>query len=836
MAQWIDRFATVGKPCGIRTWLFALALSALLPLLLFAGIAAQRVASVERQATLADLEHRTEAAADAVERLQGSVQELAVTLANSPSALTGDLQTFYAFAKRAMEAGNVARAIAWADPDGMMLINTRRPFGEALPAAGDLEGVRAALLRKTPYVGNLFKGAVSAVHVFTVWVPVIREGQVSALVGVTVEPRDLDAVLREERLPEGWIGAVIDRDGKIAARNKDPETFVGRTATPELRASIARGQSGVFPSVTADGTPVSTSFRKLPNSGWAVAVGVPARLIEAPARDSFRFMLGLGLASLLAAGALAFLVGRQMSQQVAGIARAAQAVGSGQMPTIDQPSVREFGAVSQALLAARELIDTREAALRDSEARFRGIIEGSIQGIVMQRDGRILYANPAMARIFGYPDSNTMHGLSSTDAFVAEEERPALRARTAAAHSGAQLEPHPGWRGFRRDGTEIWLTTMAHRIIWQGQPAVASFYLDITDRKRTELQLLEAKRLTAIACEAGRMGTWHVDYGTNRVDLSDEMLALLGIERHQWGGTQEAFEALVHPDDVASRHRNRALAMATGPVFAHDFRVRQPNGEIHWLHSRGSIIRDPRGKAIQSVGVMFDITERKRAEEHQAMLIRELDHRVKNVLALVETIIPRSREGVTTLDEYMGALMGRLEALSEAHSAMSQGGWRGGDLAKLVGQELRPYATGTNTTVDGPHVVLTPEATQALVLVLVPHELSTNAAKYGALTPSTPDGRVSVRWQRLADAKPGPLLVIDWQESGGPRVTMPDRKGYGSSVIRELVPYELVGSTVAVDFAPDGLRCRIAIPVAEAESRSQPAGLPAMPAEDRADA
>ena len=170
----LDLLARVRTPLSIRVWLLALTLSGVLPVLLFAGIATQRGAAAERKIMLADLEHRTESAADAVARHLQSQRELAVTLANSASALAGDLPAFHAYAKRAMAAGKVGRAVVLAEPRGQMLVNTRRPFGEVLPRAGDMQGVTETLVHKTPHIGNLFKGAVSAIHVVTAWALVVR--------------------------------------------------------------------------------------------------------------------------------------------------------------------------------------------------------------------------------------------------------------------------------------------------------------------------------------------------------------------------------------------------------------------------------------------------------------------------------------------------------------------------------------------------------------------------------------------------------------------------------------------------------------------------------------
>jgi NO-binding membrane sensor protein with MHYT domain/two-component sensor histidine kinase len=199
----------------------------------------------------------------------------------------------------------------------------------------------------------------------------------------------------------------------------------------------------------------------------------------------------------------------------------------------------------------------------------------------------------------------------------------------------------------------------------------------------------------------------------------------------------------------------------------------------------------------------------KKAEEYQNLLIAELDHRVKNVLARVVAVVRSVREGSYSTTELIEKLEGRIHSMADAHALLSRGGWQGVGLVDVVRQELAPYAEAANTSVDGPDVVMTAEATQVLAMVL--HELVTNAAKYGAL--STSSGNVSVRWDRHLNGNPEPELLIEWQENGGPPAAIPAREGYGTSVIRNLIPYEL-GGTVDLTYATNGVRCKIEIPTA----------------------
>jgi two-component sensor histidine kinase len=191
--------------------------------------------------------------------------------------------------------------------------------------------------------------------------------------------------------------------------------------------------------------------------------------------------------------------------------------------------------------------------------------------------------------------------------------------------------------------------------------------------------------------------------------------------------------------------------------------------------------------------------------QREAVRVAELEHRVKNTLTVVATVIERAREDTRSIDQFVSSLRDRIQSMARTQTLLDESRSRSVSLADLVRAELRPYTTTTNTDADGPAVYLLPAASHALAMVL--HELTTNAAKYGAL--SLPGGRVSVRWRQTAN--PAPMLRIEWRETGGPQVTTPAREGYGSRVIRDLLAYELGGRADLV-FAADGVRCTIELP------------------------
>jgi two-component sensor histidine kinase len=213
---------------------------------------------------------------------------------------------------------------------------------------------------------------------------------------------------------------------------------------------------------------------------------------------------------------------------------------------------------------------------------------------------------------------------------------------------------------------------------------------------------------------------------------------------------------------------------------------------------------------LQAVAnVLSGAIERAQAENNQKALTRELDHRAKNVLAVVDAVAQRTGEDAPTADAFLYLFQSRIKSIARIHSQLSQGGWRGIDLKQLVRDEFEPYAKAAST-LDGPAMVLPPDVAQAVSMTL--HELATNAAKFGAL--SQTNGQVSVKWTREAVGTPEGRLVIDWRERGGPEVMPPTRTSYGSSLIRGLIPYEVPDSSVELDLAPGGVTCRIVVPLA----------------------
>lgn len=250
------------------------------------------------------------------------------------------------------------------------------------------------------------------------------------------------------------------------------------------------------------------------------------------------------------------------------------------------------------------------------------------------------------------------------------------------------------------------------------------------------------------------------------------------------------------------------------------YRIKDGEGHEHWAHDRAWAIRDRTSNAVTAIiGIVSDITAEKVALDHQNLLLREMNHRVKNTLATVISIAHQTAATATTLDGFLEGFYARVHAFSGAHDLLMQNAWTSVSLEDVVTKTLAPYMQGDikRVRIQGPTLPLPHDPSVALNLVF--HELATNAAKYGAL--STPSGRVSVSWDVETYGGSG-VLDLRWEETGGPPVAPGRRAGFGSRLIKRTLA--VLGGKAEMNFAPAGLDCWISLPLAAAESGGPAAG------------
>jgi PAS domain S-box-containing protein len=316
-------------------------------------------------------------------------------------------------------------------------------------------------------------------------------------------------------------------------------------------------------------------------------------------------------------------------------------------------------------------------------------------------------------------------------------------------------------------------------------------------------QLERQKRNFDLAMAASKMGTWRYTIADNICIYDENAQRLYGLTEARFLHDDEGVKAKFHPDDMELMWSR--VAKALDPLgdgrYDVEYRVKQRDGSWRWLSAWGLVEFEGEGaerKPVAITGASRDLTERKEAEEFQRLLLNELKHRVKNTLATIQAITTQTLGSARDLPSAREALEQRIVSMARAHDLLIARSWTSTSLDEVVTTALEAFSPA-QVQVSGPAVELPPR--QMLALSMGLHELATNATKYGAL--SCPRGRVSVQWE-----KDGERLLFDWEESGGPPVTPPAQKGFGSRLLERLLASEL-GGDIEIDYAPEGLKCRI---------------------------
>lgn len=336
---------------------------------------------------------------------------------------------------------------------------------------------------------------------------------------------------------------------------------------------------------------------------------------------------------------------------------------------------------------------------------------------------------------------------------------------------------------------------------------------DITDLKRAELALRDSQVQVQLALSAAEMGVWESTMtGGTFSDLrgDDRALTLLGgIPGEQ--SSFASFVSRVHPDDraILVPAAQQALDPAGTGLLNVEYRVlaHGPHPE-RWVQALAQAI--PEGEQVRLVGTVRDISDRKEAEARQGMLSGELQHRIKNILAMVSAIAGQTLKGHDIADR-RGKFNARLEALSHAHDMLVATAWSAASISNVVeGALVAHRGEHQRFVISGPNLIVSPK--QALSLALAVHELATNATKYGAL--SVDDGYVQIDWSIATADVENPQFEFVWREFGGPEVVTPDRSGFGSRLITRVLSADFSG-TVTIDYEEDGVICRLAAPASQ---------------------
>jgi PAS domain S-box-containing protein len=447
------------------------------------------------------------------------------------------------------------------------------------------------------------------------------------------------------------------------------------------------------------------------------------------------------------------------------------------------------------------------STLAGAQEPYRLVVEGMHEGaLTLGEDGRILYSNRHFANLVGYPVARLIGKPVAN--FVAPEDTASL---AGLLDRGAK-QPASGELMFRRrDGSVTPALIAVGSLTLDQTPALLLIITDLTAQKHSEelaaaerfaRSILEQATDAVVVCNAdGRITK--ASFAAERLldrPLEGKLLAdaipmevELPAEAHLSGIPMSSSEVL---ELVLQRQSLRGAEAQICLPRVH---------AKHFLLSAGPL-SDKLGGCIGCILTLTEITDRKRAETQQTMLVAELNHRVKNILAIVQSVAWQTLSANQSPSEFKRAFDGRLRALSLAHDILTQGRWGHVDFEQLVERSLAPYHggdRGMRAQWSGSRLSLPPNMVVPLSMVL--HELSTNAAKYGAF--SVEHGRVNIAWR-----SDGVNVLFTWIETNGPPVAGEIKAGFGSKLISRVVSYDLLG-TAGLDFDREGFRCTLTFPV-----------------------
>jgi two-component system, chemotaxis family, CheB/CheR fusion protein len=462
-------------------------------------------------------------------------------------------------------------------------------------------------------------------------------------------------------------------------------------------------------------------------------------------------------------------------------------------------------------------------AQRRSEQRFGQLVAQVKDYAIFSTDvaGRAVTWNEGVGQVLGYTEPEFL-GLDVRRLFTPEDVEAGVPERELEQAAREGSAGNDRWM-MRKDGRRFFADGVTSPIR-DGEGQITGFtkvMRDHTRLKQAEEALSQSEQRLRLATEATGFGSYDLDCATGRAHCSDQLRRIMGASDAHPVQAREALAALLHPDD-----RARVLAeldRITGPEAPEshtiEFRIVRRGGSIRWVRATGRAIREEgagpapaptrRARIARIVGTVLDITEDKAHHEQMRLVMAELNHRVKNTLAVVEAVAEQTIRHSADAQEFIAAFSARLQALSAAHNLLTQSEWKGAMLEDVVRLEVASR-TGApqRLKVSGPPVLLRPNTAMALHMVI--HELGTNAVKYGAL--SAPAGALEVVWRLTGAGEPGgEALLIEWTERGGPPVSGPGPAGFGARLLQHTITQQLNGE-VDLTWRPEGLRCRIRIP------------------------
>lgn len=612
---------------------------------------------------------------------------------------------------------------------------------------------------------------------------------------------DYSPVLDESGEPAGVIAIVIETTAKVAAerwraseRDRQRQMF---EQAPGFMAMLS-GPNHVF---------------ELTNAAYRQLVG-HRDVIGKPLREALPEVAGQGFVELLDhvfTSGEAF-IGHAMKAE---LRRSPDAPEEDRfIDLVYQPVRAPSGEVIGIFVQGSDVTDRliAEQALRRSETQFRTFAEAMPNHVwTATPEGTLDWFNP---RVYDYSGaaSGELDGRGWSTIIHPDDAGPAGDKWRQALAAAVFYETE--FRLRRHDGVYRWFISRAVPI--RDTDGVVLRWIgtntDIDDQKQAADALLQSERRLQLSQNAAGIAALELDIASGTVVGSEGFWDLWGLSPRD-SVHISVLEGIVIPEDkdVRSNQRTREEGSAAPHV---EYRIRRPdNGALRWLSRHVDFVHDESGKPIKMFGVMQDVTDRREAQARQELLTHELEHRIKNILAMVAAIASQTLRN-TDIVTASATFNERLRALANAHDILNKTRWTSASIREVVDNTIASFPA-EQIFISGPALPINPK--MALTLALAVNELATNALKYGAL--SVPEGMVSIEWslQPSAEMNGQARLVWRWREQGGPPVTPPSRRGFGRFLIERVLGTDFGGS-VRIDYNADGVECELNAPAPQLPS------------------
>ncbi|MEO5757595.1 MAG: PAS domain S-box protein, partial [Mesorhizobium sp.] len=606
---------------------------------------------------------------------------------------------------------------------------------------------------------------------------------------------DYSPVLDEGGKPAGVIAIVIETTEKVTAerwrvgeRDRQRQMF---DQAPGFMAMLSGPQHVV----------------ELSNAAYMQLVG-HRDIIGKPIREALPEIAGQGFFELLdqVFGSGEAFIGYALKaelQRTPGAAKEDRFIDLVYQP-VSSPGGEVIGIFVQGVDVTDRLV--AETALRQSEAQFRTFAEAMPNHVwTASPEGLLDWFNP---RVYDYSGkmSGELDGQGWTAIVHPDDIGSAAEKWQSALAAGVFYETE--FRLRRRDGVYRWFIARAvpirdaegEIVRWIGTNT------DINDQKQATQALLESERRLQLSQSAAGIAALELDIASGTVVGSENFWDLWGLSPRE-SCHISLLENIVIPEDkdIRSNPETREQGTAVPNV---EYRIRRPDtGEMRWLSRHIDFVHDETGKPVKMFGVMQDVTDRREAQTRQELLTHELEHRIKNILAMVAAIASQTLRN-TDIATASATFNERLRALANAHDILNKTRWTSASMRQVIDNTIAAFPA-EQISVSGPALPINPK--MALTLALAVNELATNALKYGAL--SVPDGKVSIEWslRPSSEADGQTRLIWRWREHGGPAVTPPTRRGFGRFLIERVFGTDFGGS-VQIDYHPDGVECVLNAP------------------------